>query len=116
MRLGVEIVALGCDEAPLDGIEVQAGRWTVSVGFVCGSASSGLMHNVDGVAFPEKVLRPAVASVRRAGEVGSGLSAAVDHDDGPRVSLLGGNLEFGIKLSAHRLPVGARGVFSAGEQ
>ena len=63
-----------------------------------------------------QMLRPAFAPVRRAGEVRAGLASAVDEHDGPGVCLLARDLELGVHLATHHLPVVDRRVCSPGKQ
>ena len=48
---------------------------------VRGAAARHLVDHIDRVPAAQEILRPAFAAVGRAGEVGAGLAAAVDHHD-----------------------------------
>src|SRR3954471_10639944 len=48
---------------------------------VRGAAARHLVDHVDGVAAAHEILRPALAAIGRAGEVGAGLAAGMHHHD-----------------------------------
>ena len=116
LRLRPTVVALGRRKLPLRRFEIEAGGGTVQVSLVSGSASPGLIHDVDRIAPSQEELRPTLAAVWRAREVGSRLRAAVDHDDGPGVRLFARDLELGIELAAHDLPAVHGRILPAREQ
>ena len=68
-----------------------------------GSASARhLIDDVDGIAATQEKLRPALATVGRAGEIRSGLAAAVDHHDRVGMLELLRDLELHVHLPDHR--------------
>src|SRR5579864_1177927 len=116
MSLRPKLVPLRLDETPLRVLQVDLCCWTIKFGLVGGSASAGLVHDINRLALSQEELRPTFTSIRRSREVSSRLASAVNHYDRPGVRELGRDLELGIKLAAHRLPVADVGVFSAREE
>src|SRR5262245_47025151 len=113
-RLGPEVVPLRRHKAPLDIFEIYTCQRSVMLSFICGSSTSGLIHNINGIALPQKELCPTFAAVRCSRKVGSRLTAAVDHHDGPGMTLLTWDLKLYIQLAAHRCTVVR--IFSADEE
>ena len=81
MRLRPLLVALGRDEALLDEIDARGLHRPVDLRPVRGASARHLVDHIDGIAPAHEILRPALAAVGRAGEVGAGLAAAVHHHD-----------------------------------
>src|SRR5262245_43940978 len=79
-----------------------------------GAAPAWLVHNIDSVTLAQEILRPALAAIRRSGEVRSVLAAAMDHHDriGLRARLR--DLILDIRLALQVLAVGSFDVSSAG--
>ena len=67
-----------------------------------GASARHLIDHVDGVAAAQEELRPALATVGRAGEIGSGLAPAVDHHDRVGMIELLRDLELHVHLPDHR--------------
>ena len=59
-----------------------------------GAPASGLIHHINRITLTQKKLRPAVASIGRAGEIGSALTSAFDHHDRQRMRAASGYLIF----------------------
>src|SRR5436190_3134865 len=102
MRLRPKLGALWRDEALVNEADARWGHRAVHLRPMGGASARHLIDNVDGVAAAEKILRPALAPVRRAGEIGAGLAAAVNHNDGIGMLEVLRNLKFHIHLSEHR--------------
>jgi hypothetical protein len=81
MRLRPPLETLGRDEALLGEIEPRRLHRSVQLRPVRGASARHLVDHVDRVAAADEILRPALAAVGRAGEVGAGLAAAVHHHD-----------------------------------
>jgi hypothetical protein len=81
MRLRPLLVALGRDEALLDEIDARGLHRPVDLRPVRGASARHLVDHIDGIAPAHEILRPALAAVGRAGEVGAGLAAAMHHHD-----------------------------------
>ena len=116
LRLRPLIVALGRDEALQRALEIRLRHRPHARRPVAGAAARDLIDYVDGIAAAHEILRPAFAAVRRAGEIGAGLAAAVDHDDGVGVKLLLRDHEFGVEVPDHRRALDRRIDLAAGEQ
>src|SRR4029434_2481101 len=87
-RLGPAVVALRRRKLPLRRLQIERCGGTVQVRLICGPAPPRLIHDVDGIALAQKELRPTLAAIRRAREVGARLRTTMNHDDGPGVRLL----------------------------
>ena len=75
----------------------------------------GLIDHINGITLFDKIIRPALAAVRRAGEVGAGLCRAVNHHDRVGLGDLGGDAVFDIHLAGHDLPGFGVDILAAGE-
>src|SRR5262245_51444787 len=102
MRLWPEVVPLRRHKAPLDIIDIYNCWRSIILSFICCSSTSGLIDNIDRIALPQKELCPTFAAIGRPRKVGSRLTAAVDHHDGPGMTLLARDLKLYIQLAAHR--------------
>src|SRR5215471_4873150 len=116
MRLRPETVAFGCNEPPLNIIEIRQLQTRICIRIICGSAAARLIDYVNSIALTQEELRPSFPAVGRACEVGTGLPEAVNHHDRVRMRSPSGNLEFGIKLTGECPAILHRRIFSAGEQ
>jgi hypothetical protein len=65
------------------------------------AAARRLVDHVHGIALLLEPLRPALAPVRRTGEVGPGLGRTMDHDDRVRLGLALGNAVLDVHLPLH---------------
>ena len=104
MRLRPEIVALRRRKTLQRAIEVRCGDGAVALRPIAGAAARDLIDDIDRIAAAQEILCPAFAAVRRAGEIGSGLAAAMDHDDRVGMREFLRDLEFGVELPDHRRP------------
>src|SRR5262249_33000535 len=80
------------------------------------TAAPDLVHHVDRIAELGEILRPAVASVRRAYEVGPAHGAAGDHDQWKRVLSLLRNEVFDVDLAGHNLAARRIEILAADEE
>ena len=118
VQLGLrpQIEALGRDEALLGPPEVAVGDLALRLREMRRAAARHLIDHIDRVAAPHEILRPAFAAVRRAGEVGAGLAAAVDHHDRVGVRQRLRNEVFDVHVPGHRRARHRRVDLAAGEQ
>src|SRR5580704_15734242 len=104
MRLRPEIVALRRRKTLQRAIEVWCGDGAVALRPIAGAAARDLVDDIDRIAAAQEILCPPFATVRCAGEIGSGLAAAMDHDDRVEVCEFLRDLEFGVELPDHWRP------------
>ncbi len=116
MRLRPQLGALGRDEALLDEGKPRRRHRPVRLRPVGGAPARHLIHHVDRKATAQEKLRPALAPVRRSGEVGAGLAAAVDHHDGIGMLQLLRDLKLDIHLPDHGRTFDRRIDLAAGEE
>jgi hypothetical protein len=99
VRLRPQLVFRLREVAALAAFAVRDLPWPVGFREIAGASAPGLVHDVDRVALAHEILRPALAAVRRAEIGGGGAGAAVDHDDGERVRLLGRDADVHVHLA-----------------
>jgi hypothetical protein len=102
MRLGPEIVAFRRHEALLQPQQIGIRDRPVRLRPLRCPATRHLIDHIDGVAAAQEILRPALATVRCAGEIGAGLAAAVNHHHRIGVAQLLRHLEFHIHVADGR--------------
>ena len=81
-----------------------------------GTAARHLIDHVDRVAAAYEILRPAFAPVRRPGEVGTGLAAAVHHHDRIRLGPPRRNHVLDVHVAEHRAAFGGGVDLAADEE
>src|SRR5205085_3499642 len=91
---------------------LRPGR-TVDIRDIGRPTARDLVDDVDRIAAAKKVLRPALAPVRRADPAAAGLAAAMNHDDRIWMRLALRNLVFDERLSHHRHVALALAVLAA---
>src|ERR1700751_5085085 len=111
MRLWKQIVALVSDEFPLDEFRRLRVLLPIHALDVGRTAAAYLIHDVDGIAVREKILRPAVSSVDRAGKSCARGAAALDHDDRERMRAILRDLILDIGLAREHLALRRIDVF-----
>ena len=102
VRLRPQLRALRSDEALLDEADARRRHRAIRLSPIGGASARHLIDHVDGVAAAQEELRPALATVGRAGEIGSGLAPAVDHHDRVGMIELLRDLELHVHLPDHR--------------
>jgi hypothetical protein len=99
------IEALRRDEALLQAVQIGGGNRAVRLRPLCRAAARHLVDHVDRIAPAQEILRPALAPIRGAGEIGAGLAAAMDHHHGIGVREPLRHLVFHIHVADGRRPL-----------
>ncbi len=108
--------AFGRNEAPLDEVDARRRQRAVRLRWpISRAAARDLVDHVHRVAAAHEILRPAFAPVRRAGEIGAGLAAAVHHNDRERMRAARRDHLLDIHLAEHGTAFG-RGVDLAADE
>jgi len=108
MRLRPLVEPLRRDKALLKAREIRRRHRPVRLRPLRRAPARHLIDHVDRVAAAQEILRPALASIRRAGEVGAGLAAAMDHHHRIRMGDLLRHLEFHVHVADRRGAFAAR--------
>src|SRR5262249_30639843 len=116
MRLRIEVVALVGDELALD----ELGRLWILLAVhrldVRRAAAPDLIHDVDGVALRQEILRPAVTAIDGAVEARARGAAALDHDDRIGMRAVHRDLVLDIGLPGEDRPGWRVDIFAADEE
>ena len=115
LRLGPQLEFRGGGESLLDHVRRETGDFADIAG-VGGASARGLIDHINGITLFHKIIRPAFAAVRRAGEIGAGLRSAVNHHDRVRLGDFGGDAVFGIHLAGHDLAGFGVDILASGKQ
>ena len=91
-------------------------RLAIHAAKIARTAAPRLIDHVHRVTVGDKIIRPAFAAVRRAGEIGAGLCRAVNHHDRVGLGDLGGDAVFDIHLSGHDLTGFDVDILTTGKQ
>src|SRR6185437_15508364 len=113
MRLRELRVLLDRDELVLDEFRRLHQMLAVDVVDPGRAAAPDLVHDIDGIAMRQEILRPAVAAVGRAGEAFAGGAAAMNHDDREGMQPLLWNLIFDIGLAGPDLVLALADIVAA---
>src|ERR1700730_12318740 len=100
MRLRPQIELLLGDKARGRIATLYIAVRSIGGGEIAGAPAPGLIDHVDRVALANEILRPALATVRGAGEIGARHGAAMHHDDRIGHGFLRRNTNLDIHLAA----------------
>jgi short chain dehydrogenase len=111
-----EFVLLGRREQRLLLFHRKPHIGTIDLGIGTGPRAAYLIDHVDPIASDKEVMRPTGPAIRRAHEIGAGLSGAMNHDDWIGMRQVMGRQVFHIHLPSHEPFVAALDILAADEE
>jgi len=115
-RLWPQRVFLRGRETLLHPQELRKGLRSIGVGLVGGAPAAGLLDDIDRVAAAQEELRPALASIGGAGEIGGGLRRAGNEHQRIGLRKARRNLVLDVGLTAQHLLVADRRILATDEE